>query len=239
MVLFVLGLLGILSTDIPIPDETTETSLKELTPQQIQAIAKIESSIMLTIAIAIGVLLHKKVDLHVPIIEGTLNMEKRWSLREILWCGLLGGIATGSLSILIGVIFYPYIANALVELGENFRPSLATRFLYGGFTEEIMFRFGFMTLVVWLTSKIAKSGSVNIHWVGIIVTSTVFALAHLPSVFLAVSDPSIGLVTYYLIGTFAGGLVFGWLYWKTGLESAFVAHIVSHVIIVLGELFIG
>ena len=102
-----------------------------------------------------------------------------------------------------------------------------------------MFRFGFMTLVVWLTSRIAKSGSVNIHWVGILVTSTIFALAHLPVVFLAVKDPSVALMTYYLIGTSAGGLVFGWLYWKTGLESAFVAHIVSHVIIVLGEPFIG
>ena len=105
MVLFVLGLLGILSTDIPIPEETTETLLKELTPQQIQAITKIESSIMLTIAIAIGVSLHKKVDLHVPIIEGTLKREKRWSLREILRYAVLGGIATGSFSLLISVIF--------------------------------------------------------------------------------------------------------------------------------------
>lgn len=102
-----------------------------------------------------------------------------------------------------------------------------------------MFRFGFMTLVVWLTSKFTKSGGVSIYWVGILVTTAIFAVAHLPAIFLAVKDPSIALMTYYLIGTSIGGFVFGWLYWKTGLESASVAHIASHVIIVLGEPFIG
>ena len=48
-----------------------------------------------------------------------------------------------------------------------------------------MFRFGFMTLIVWLTSKITKHDRINIYWVGILVTSTTFSLAHLPALFLA------------------------------------------------------
>ena len=46
-----------------------------------------------------------------------------------------------------------------------------------------MFRFGFMSLVVWLTSKFTKSGGVSIYWVGILVTTATVAVAHLSSHF--------------------------------------------------------
>jgi membrane protease YdiL (CAAX protease family) len=96
-----------------------------------------------------------------------------------------------------------------------------------------------MTLVVWLTSKFAKKGTDKIYWVGILVTSAIFSLAHLPTTFQAVKDPSIVLVTYLLIAISIGGIIFGWLYWKKGLESAFIGHICSHIVIVIGEPFIG
>lgn len=242
IVLFVLGLLGILSLltmELPIPKETMELLLEKLTPQQLRIVTLIQPSIMLIVAIVVGVSLHTKVDLQVPIVEGLLKGEKKWSLIEIAKYGILGGIITGGLSTLLGVVFSPYLPNEFVELGENFRPSLATRFLYGGFTEEIIFRFGFMTLIVWSTSKIAKRGQVNIYWVGILITSTIFALAHLPVTFQAVKNPSTALITYLLIGTSIGGIIFGWLYWKKGLESAFIAHICSHIVIVFGEPLIG
>jgi hypothetical protein len=240
-ILFVLGLLGILSTltmALPVSKETME-ALKDLTPLQIKIVLVIQPSILLMIAVVIGVLLHKKVDLQVPIIEGIGKTEKQWSLLEISKYGILGGIITGILSTIIGFVYYPYLPNELRELGENFRPNLAVRFLYGGFTEEIIFRFGFMTLVVWLTSKIPKRGAVNIYWVGILVTATIFAMGHLPVLFQSVENPSMALITYLLIATSFGGIVFGWLYWKKGLESAFIAHICSHVVVVIGEPLIG
>jgi membrane protease YdiL (CAAX protease family) len=32
-----------------------------------------------------------------------------------------------------------------------------------------------------------------------------------------------------------GGLIFGWLYWKKGLESAFIAHVFIHVVLVIAD----
>jgi membrane protease YdiL (CAAX protease family) len=43
------------------------------------------------------------------------------------------------------------------------------------------------------------------------------------------------MIAYVIIGNSVGGLVFGWLYWKKGLESAFIAHIFAHVAMVIIE----
>jgi membrane protease YdiL (CAAX protease family) len=43
------------------------------------------------------------------------------------------------------------------------------------------------------------------------------------------------LISYIILGNSLGGLIFGWLYWKKGLEAAFIAHIMSHVVMVAAE----
>ena len=47
------------------------------------------------------------------------------------------------------------------------------------------------------------------------------------------------LLLYLLLGNAAGGLIFGWLYWQKGLESAMLAHIFAHVVMVLAELLVA
>jgi len=56
-------------------------------------------------------------------------------------------------------------------------------------------------------------------------------LGHFPIAFQAIPNPSIGLLSYIIIGNTIGGIVFGWLYWKKGLESAFIAHIFTHIVL--------
>lgn len=120
-------------------------------------------------------------------------------------------------------------------MGESLKPTLSARFLYGGLTEEILMRFGLMTLLVWIASKIFKGTKPIVFWTGIIIASIIFALGHFPIAYQAVEDPSTGLLTYILFGNTIGGLIFGWLYWKKGLESAFLAHIFAHIIMVIAE----
>jgi hypothetical protein len=42
------------------------------------------------------------------------------------------------------------------KLSQSLQLTLAARFLYGGITEEILLRFGLMTLIVWLALKCLK-----------------------------------------------------------------------------------
>lgn len=104
-----------------------------------------------------------------------------------------------------------------------------------GITEEILLRFGFMTVVVWEIYKISKKLNPIVYWFGLITASIVFAIAHFPVAFQAIESPSMGLLAYVLLGNSIGGLIFGWLYWQKGLESAFIAHMGDHIMMMIGE----
>ncbi len=110
------------------------------------------------------------------------------------------------------------------------------RFLYGGITEEILVRFGFMTLLVWLAFKITKNLNDLTYWVGIVLASLLFAIGHFPTVFSVVANPSASFLTYIMVGNSIAGLFFGWLYWRKGLEAAIIAHIMTHVVMMMGEM---
>ena len=97
------------------------------------------------------------------------------------------------------------------------------RFLYDGITEEILMRFGLMTFLVWLVSKIIKKTNDASYCAGILISSLLFAVGHFPVAFQAVNNPSADLLSYILIGNSVGGFIFGWLFWEKGLEASFVA----------------
>ena len=239
LILFGLGLIGVLSIltmNIPLPPEAEAILRDRFTPQQIKILTLINPIIMLIVAVIIGSILYQKVNLKVPLIEKLVGVENNnLSPFNILKYGILGGALSGILLSLVGLIFNPILPTEFLELGESLKPTLAARFLYGGLTEEILMRFGLMTLIVWLISKIFKGTKPIVYWIGIIVASIIFALGHFPIAYQAVENPSTGLLTYILIGNTIGGLIFGWLYWKKGLESAFFAHIFAHVIMVMVE----
>ena len=120
-------------------------------------------------------------------------------------------------------------------MGEKIKITILARFTYGGLTEELLMRYGFMTLIVWIIYKITKKLNSITYWTGIILAAALFALGHFPIAFSAVSDPSVSLLSYILIGNSLAGIFFGWLYWKKGLEAAFIGHIFAHVAMLAGE----
>ena len=130
-----------------------------------------------------------------------------------------------------------FLPQEFVELSKEIKPSLASRFLYGGLTEEILTRFGIMTFVVWLLFEITKKKENWMYWVGISVAALLFAAGHLPIAFQSLGTPSLGVILYIIIGNSLGGIIFGWLYWKKGLETAMLAHIMTHVVMLLVESF--
>ena len=237
--LTILGLLGIasmLTMNIPLPPEAEAILKDRFSPQQIKLLTLINPTIMLIIAVIIGTILYRMVNLKVPLIEKLIGIEvDNLNISDILKYGVLGGVLSGILLSLVGLIFNPILPSEFLKLGESIKPTLAARFLYGGLTEEILMRFGLMTLIVWLASKIFKGTKPVVYWIGIVVASIIFALGHFPIAYQAVENPSIGLLTYIVIGNTIGGLIFGWLYWKKGLESSFLAHIFAHVIMVMAE----
>jgi len=239
LILFGFGLLGILSMltmDIPLPPEAEAILKNKFTPLQIKLLTLINPTILVMFMVIIGSILYEKVNLKVPLIEKIVGIEpNEYNFSNILKYGVIGGVLSGILLSLLGFIFKPMLPTEFIELGESLQLTLVARFLYGGLTEEILMRFGLMTLIVWIASKIFKGTKPIVYWIGILLASLIFAIAHFPIAYQSIANPSTGLLTFILIGNSIGGLIFGWLYWKKGLECAFIAHLFTHVILVLAE----
>lgn len=230
-----LGILSILTMELPLPEEA-KAILSNLPPIVAKLIVLANPVILLTLFVTVGIVLYQKVHLKVPIMEKMIGMDANYvNISDIIKSGITGGIIAGSLLSLVGFIFIPNLPEEFIELGESLKPTLAARFLYGGITEEILMRFGLMTLIVWIAAKITGGTKPVVYWIGIIIAAILFALGHFPIAYQAVENPSMGLLAYILIGNTIGGLIFGWLYWKKGLESSFIAHIFAHVIMVIAD----
>ena len=111
---------------------------------------------------------------------------------------------------------------------------------YGGINEEILLRLFLMTLIVWIFFKIKKTKEgtpTNVSvWLAIVIAAVIFGIGHLPAVMSLTALTPLVIIRTIVLNA-AGGIIFGWLYWKKGLESAMISHfsadIVLHVIMPL------
>jgi hypothetical protein len=160
LVLFLLGMLGMLSlltVDFPLPEEMLSLLENQFTPSQIQLLILINPTILMLIAIVVGTILYQKVYLSVPIIEKWVGLrEDKVRIVEIFVYGIVGGLVSGMIIGFLGAFSRWLIPLEFDQMGESLQLTLAARFLYGGITEEILMRFGLMTLLVWVASKLFK-----------------------------------------------------------------------------------
>ena len=198
----------------------------------------IQTLIIFSIAIFIGLLLAKRVGFNLPILEGWLEGKEIGSyLKSILGISIGLGVLTGIIIILLSFLFTPVSsifqnAEISVPLWMGFLASF-----YGGIGEEILLRLFLMTLITWIIFKIIKTSdgkpTATGIWLAIIISAVIFGLGHLPITGAITSITPLIVVRAILLNGIAG-IIFGWLYWKKGLESAMIGHfsadIVLHVI---------
>ena len=238
LVLFVLGLCGVLSMltiDIPLSEEVLNLLLEKFTLQQIELLKLANPLMMLIMAVVLGVCFHEAARLEVPIINGLIMKTHNYQLFSIVKYGTAGGIIAGILLTLIAVIFTSISPEELTELASTMKSTILARFLYGGFAEEILLRIGLMTFIIWVLISIFNSHKSIIYGTGIVLAAILFSVSHLPIAFQTLGSPSLAVLLYILIGNTIGGIVFGWLYWKKGLEAAFIAHIFAHAVMVFAD----
>ena len=203
----------------------------------------IQSIVMFIVVIFIGLYLSKKVGLGLPILEGWLEgREVKSYLKSILGVSIGLGILAGVLIIGLDYVFSLASPTSSVVLAQ-ITPPAWQGFLssfYGGINEEILLRLFLMTLIAWIIFKFKKTEEgkpTNTGmWLAIIFAAVIFGIGHLPTA-MAITTPTTLLIIKVIILNAVGGIIFGWLYWKKGLESAMISHfsadIVLHVILPL------
>jgi membrane protease YdiL (CAAX protease family) len=195
----------------------------------------IQTIIEFSIAIFIGLYLAKRVGFGLPVLEGWLEGNKvRDYLTSILGISIGMGVIAGILIILLSFLFTS-VSSALLsaEISVPLWKSFLASF-YGGIGEEILFRLFLMTLIVWIFFKIKKTAdgkptTVGI-WLAIIITAIIFGLGHLP-ITGTITTITPMIVARAIILNGVGAIIFGWLYWKKGLESAMISHFSTDIIL--------
>jgi len=193
---------------------------------------------MFAVLIFIGLKLTKTTGLALPILENYIEKsDTEINLSSILKISVLFGVATGFVLIILDHLF----TRMGVEMMEQISFPIWQGFLasfYGGIGEEILLRLFVMTLIVWVLSKLIKSKDLVIKnnfvlWSSILIASLLFGLMHLPATAMLTNLTPLVIFRALLLNGI-GGIVFGWLYWKKGLESSMIAHfstdITLHVI---------
>jgi len=128
--------------------------------------------------------------------------------------------------------FRPRFDPQTRQQSEKLRQELgmASRLLYGGIFEEVLTRWGLMTLVVWLGMRLTGEATAVLIWSAIIITGIIFGLLHLPSYLMGGSRATPFFISYMIIMNLWASLVFGWLFWQHGLLAAILAHMLFHLI---------
>ena len=198
----------------------------------------IQNLFLFAVASFFGLLLSKPIGMGLPIILGTLEGKKQTArLKAILFPSVLWGVVSGILIILLSIPFQALSAEML-QLEVNIAPwkALLASF-YGGIAEEVLLRLFIVSLFIWISFKIKKAEEglptkAGI-WISIVLAAILFGLGHLPAT-AALTPITFLVVVRAIVLNGVAGVIFGWLYWKKGLESAMIAHfsadIVLHII---------
>ena len=249
-ILWVAGMAGVVSfllVDLsklidlfPLPTEVEKPAVTPL----LKYGSLLQPAILLAIAVLIGTALARKVGLTSPVAEALASGGDIMQAFRPQWVpGLVGGIAGGIAIVAIALIWKPFLPPDVVarvaELGSLL--PIPTRILYGGFTEELLLRWGLMTLLVWIPWRVLqkRDGAPKQLYVisAILLSSLVFAIGHLPIASLLVPKLTIALTSYVIAANSVFGLIAGYLYWKKGLESAMLAHMFAHVVMASASYF--
>ncbi len=208
-------------------------------PALLKLASVLQPAVLTTIAVLVGVLLAGRVGLHSPAAEAWAEGEDPIvPLRRQIVPGIVAGIAGGAVIALSWVIARPFLSAEFIDRAEGFNKLMphAVRLLYGGFTEEILLRWGFMTFLVWAGWSLFQQGTGEpkpVYFVAaIILSSLLFGIGHLPIASVLNNGLEMPIVVFVITANSIFGIIAGFLYWHRGLESAIIAHMFAHVVLI-------
>jgi membrane protease YdiL (CAAX protease family) len=191
----------------------------------------IQSAALFSLTIFLGLLLAKKIGFHLPILEAVVaGKDYKVFLKRIAVPSMVSGMLIAVSIYLVDYVFTAFGARLSTsqDLAPIWQKLLAA--FYGGITEELLMRLFLMSFFVWMGTRLTRHAkpSQPIIMLSIFLASVIFGLGHLPiTASVTTITPLIILRAIVLNGI--GGVVFGWLYWKKGLEAAMISHFTTDI----------
>ena len=241
--IFLLCIPGIISVVLMIPEmPNLDTQQIPMPLWALQIISGIQTSILFLIFIFIGSFCARKVWLSAPLIESVMT-KQTWLpiLMRQLRPAVIAGVAGGIIILIFASLMTPLLPEAFVQASEKFQPSWHARIFYGGICEEVLVRWGLLSLLVWTGHKLFSSAdsapSLSIYFAAIFLSAVIFAMSHLPMAHTLSPVVDMALTTYIMVGNSFAGLIAGYLFCKYGLEAAIFSHISFHLVFLIFNAF--
>lgn len=244
--LFGLGMIGVLALtvySVPMLREIPE--LSALSYPTLVLLAAANSMILLVVVVLLGTVTAPRIELNSHVFAWASGGTPNWSeIRDSFPLAVVLGAGLFVVVAVLDVAFAQFTqfpiddpstdADALRDLFV----SVPMRLFYGGITEELLLRWGFMAplayVLWWGRNKVGdatETPSATIMWVAIVVSAVAFGVGHLPAL-----ASMFELTTPIIVRTIAlnalVGIALGWLFWRRSLETAMIAHAAFHVALV-------
>ncbi|MGG1664066.1 CPBP family intramembrane glutamic endopeptidase [Brevibacillus sp. NRS-1366] len=230
--------ISILASLIMIPYQLQIISLPAgipVPPAILLASSALQTGIITFLLSYLGIRLSSTVGLQLSLWKGWVYRRTNEGFqKKAVLIAISGGIAVSCIIIALDRLYFlPHIPQlAQFQAPETSRWIGLTTLFYGGIVEELQVRLGLMTFLVWLPYRLF--GKKTRRWMfvfAILFTSLLFGLLHLPATFQAFGELTPMLVFRGIVLNCLGGIVFGWLYWKKGLEYAMIAHMTGDMML--------
>lgn len=194
----------------------------------VKALLVLNPALLVGVAALIGAALAQRVGLR-SLAAGT-GLDPAWARVLALSAGL--GLVLGLALAALDALLQPHLGDAWQRLVAT-RPTsasvLAGSMLYGGLAEEVMLRWGVMSLLAWGLLSLLGAGRHALAMASAVVLAAgLFAAAHLPLLAAQVELTPLVVARTLLINGVAG-VLYGGLFWRRHLEAAMAAHAATHL----------
>jgi hypothetical protein len=191
-------------------------------------VSMLQSAALLAAAVFAGLRAADAVHLRTPLTDAWVGRKSvATAFKELRPRSTIAlGFVVGTTIVVVDAFVFVPLLPEISASNPALRPSRLAGFLasfYGGIAEEVLTRLFLVSVIVWALRGRAV-------WSAIVAAGLLFAAGHLP-VASAISALTPVFVARVMLLNSIGGLVFGWLYWRRGLEAAMLAHFSADLVI--------
>ena len=234
------GLLGVLAgTPFGLALNRERLASAPISTRGVLLLSVLQNGLLIVIATGAGLLISNQIALGAPLLEGAFAGEGVLpSLLDRIPLAIGFGVAAaGIILALENSVFRSNIPQAVRRRPGSV--ALWKRFLvgfHGGINEEILMRLFLFSLLAWLLGQIWRTAdhlpTVGVFWSANIGAALAFGLSHLPAT-AALAPLTRSVVARALLLNGIGGIVFGYLYWHSGLIAAMLAHFSADMVVLI------
>lgn len=229
--LWLLGMPGVVVVAMTVVPQLLATVILPVPMWVAVSASLLQSGLLLALAAWVGTALAPEIGFGAPALEALMARRPlmgcfRKPAIAGVCCGFLGGICLFALG---------YVTPAELAARPNqFNISLLSRILYGGITEEILVRWFLTSAFAWLAWRVfqRRQGIPKplYVWAAIGASAVLFAAGHLPAAAAMLGSLPPNVISFVIGGTAPFGMLFGYLFWRYGLEAAVLAHAITHIV---------